>query len=130
MLHHNGRVNRYKIRFRDYVESNLSFLEIKFKNNKSETLKKRIKVDFGSRSISEVEKKFISKNSNFKGDKIEAKLANSFKRVTLVNLLNKERVTIDFQLNFKTLKENIDLPELAIIELKKKTIQNLQLLRY
>ena len=40
LLHHNGRVNRYKIRFRDYVESNLSFLEIKFKNNKSETLKK------------------------------------------------------------------------------------------
>ena len=61
LLHHNGRVNRYKIRFRDYIESNLSFLEIKFKNNKSETLKKRIQVDFGSRSIDKVEKKFISK---------------------------------------------------------------------
>ena len=37
----------------------------------------------------------------------------------MVNLLNKERVTIDFQLQFKTKTENIDLPELAIIELKK-----------
>lgn len=119
LRHHNERVNRYKIRFRDYIESNLSFLEIKFKNNKSETLKKRIQVDFGSRSIDKVEKKFISKNSTFKAGKIEAKLANSFKRVTLVNLLNKERVTIDFQLQFKTKTENIDLPELAIIELKK-----------
>ena len=119
LLHHNGRVNRYKIRFRDYIESNLSFLEIKFKNNKSETLKKRIKVAFGSRSIDEAEKIFISKNSTFNGGQIESKLANSFKRVTLVNLLNKERVTIDFQLKFKTQTENIDLPELAIIELKK-----------
>ena len=32
--HHNGRYSRYKIRFREYVNSNLSYLEIKKKNNK------------------------------------------------------------------------------------------------
>ena len=32
--HHNERVNRYKVRFREYVGSNLFFLEIKCKNNK------------------------------------------------------------------------------------------------
>ena len=32
--HHNGHLNRYKIRHRTYVDSNLSFLEVKFKNNK------------------------------------------------------------------------------------------------
>ena len=128
LLHHNGRVNRYKIRFRDYVESNLSFLEIKFKNNKSETLKKRIKVDFGSRSIDEAEKIFISKNSTFNGGQIESKLANSFKRVTLVNLLNKERVTIDFQLKFKTQTENIDLPFLGITLGKEQGLESNQFL--
>ena len=39
--HHNGRVNRNKIRFREYVGSKLTFLEIKLKNNKGKTIKKR-----------------------------------------------------------------------------------------
>ena len=43
--HHNGRVNRNKIRFREYVGSKLTFLEIKRKNNKGKTIKKRMKVD-------------------------------------------------------------------------------------
>ncbi|MBK6987513.1 MAG: VTC domain-containing protein [Bacteroidetes bacterium] len=36
LRHHNGRVNRYKFRSRRYVESDLNFFEIKFKNNKGE----------------------------------------------------------------------------------------------
>jgi hypothetical protein len=42
--HHRGRSNRFKVRFRKYVESNLLFLEIKEKV-KGRTNKKRIKVD-------------------------------------------------------------------------------------
>ena len=42
--HHNNRVNRNKIRFREYVDSGLVFLEIKTKNNKRKTIKKRMKV--------------------------------------------------------------------------------------
>ena len=38
--HHNRRVNRNKIRFREYVGSNLTFLEVKTKNNKGKTIKK------------------------------------------------------------------------------------------
>ena len=32
--HHNGKLNRHKVRFRHYVESDNGFLEVKFKNNK------------------------------------------------------------------------------------------------
>ncbi|MGK0454567.1 MAG: hypothetical protein ACJAYY_002052, partial [Paraglaciecola sp.] len=42
--HHNGRVNRTKIRQRKYVDSGLTFLEIKQKNGKGETNKSRIKI--------------------------------------------------------------------------------------
>ena len=35
--HHNGKLNRYKIRYRNYKESALAFFEIKFKNNKGRT---------------------------------------------------------------------------------------------
>jgi len=42
-LHHNDRKNRFKIRYRKYVDSNLSFFELKMKNNKYRTIKKRFK---------------------------------------------------------------------------------------
>ena len=42
--HHNQRVNRNKVRFREYVGSKLTYLEIKHKNNKGKTIKKRTKV--------------------------------------------------------------------------------------
>jgi len=39
--HHNGKTNRFKVRIRKYVESDLFFLEVKHKN-KGRTDKKRI----------------------------------------------------------------------------------------
>ena len=42
--HHNGRKVRKKVRMREYLESNLCFLEVKSKNNKGRTSKKRIKI--------------------------------------------------------------------------------------
>ena len=42
--HHDRQLVRQKIRVRQYVESDLTFLEIKRKNNKGRTKKKRIAV--------------------------------------------------------------------------------------
>ena len=42
--HHDRQLVRQKIRVRQYVESDLTFLEIKRKNNKGRTKKKRISV--------------------------------------------------------------------------------------
>jgi len=41
-FHHRGKLNRFKFRIRKYVESNLLFFEVKFKNNKGRTYKSRI----------------------------------------------------------------------------------------
>src|SRR5690349_14641030 len=64
--HHNKRVNRYKIRIRQYVESNLSFLEIKFKNNTGRTIKSRIIVDNFSEHLDETSVQFIESKTPFK----------------------------------------------------------------
>jgi len=40
--HHCGKMNRYKIRSRKYVESDLHFFEVKYKNNKGRTINNRI----------------------------------------------------------------------------------------
>ena len=42
--HHNGRLNRYKVRRRRYVDTDTEFLEVKLKNNKKRTIKNRIKL--------------------------------------------------------------------------------------
>ena len=42
LAHHNGRLNRFKIRKRTYVESASSYLEVKFKDNRGRTTKTRM----------------------------------------------------------------------------------------
>jgi hypothetical protein len=115
--HQNGKLNRYKIREREYSDSELNFLEIKFKNNKRRTLKTRIlkSEDFNWFSNKEID--FLDNKSPFSSEDLEVKLFNTFQRITLTNQI--ERVTIDFGLEFKNSKGDKGLlPFLAIIEVK------------
>lgn len=118
-LHHNGKKNRYKIRIREYSETNTFFLEIKFKNNKSQTHKKRIEVDKNKNSFSKKEEEFIDQNSNYSIDNLEKKLSNTFNRITLVHKTDIERITIDTDIKFCSLGGKIiELDNLCIIEVK------------
>ena len=115
--HHNRRVNRNKIRFREYVGSGLTFLEIKLKNNKGKTIKKRIKVDSISEEITEQQQKYID---NIVGYPIEvsAKQWINFSRVTFVHKTQKERLTMDINLTFNNKKDEGDLKNIVIAEVK------------
>ena len=61
--HHNGKLNRYKIRFRDYINTKNSFLEVKFKTNKGETIKSRQEIMYKSREFNLGNNKFIEEMS-------------------------------------------------------------------
>lgn len=117
--HQNGKLNRFKIRFRDYIQSNISFLEVKFKSNKGITKKTRIKVPFKSRENSIECNRFINKNTPYNPTKLNITLTNNFDRVTLVNLSTQERVTLDVNLKFNNKKITKEVPELAVIEVKR-----------
>lgn len=115
--HQNGKLNRYKVREREYINSDLNFLEIKFKNNKKRTLKFRIVKPDNLNYFSNKEIDFIDFKSPFSSDKLEIKLHNTFQRITLCN--QSERVTIDFKLKFENASGGTSiLPLLAIIEVK------------
>ncbi len=114
--HHAGKTNRFKVRFRNYVESNLSFLEIKHKT-KGRTKKSRIIVDQIHGELSEEDKKFLLKNIQTPVHLVP-KLWNSFHRMTLVNNERKERLTLDFDLKFKWEEEQKSFDNLIIAELK------------
>lgn len=118
--HHNGRTNRFKVRYRKYVESNLSFLEIKHKV-KGRTDKSRIKVDDIPLDLLEKHTKFIegivTQDVNLK-----PVMWNSFHRMTLVNKTENERLTLDFDLTFKWNDKTQNFNNLIIAELKQENV--------
>ncbi|MBL4668243.1 MAG: polyphosphate polymerase domain-containing protein [Flavobacteriales bacterium] len=118
--HHNGKANRIKIRFRKYVESDLNYLEIKFKNNKGRTIKSRTKTSNIETELSQVSKKFIEQHSFYNGNEVIPVLWNNFTRLTLVHKTKNERLTIDLNLGFKSFLDNTEkeIPHIIIAEVK------------
>ncbi len=106
LSHHNGRINRAKVRFREYIDSQVCFLEIKRKNAKGKTVKKRIKVAQMEKQLSEEQNFFVQ--DQLKGiGQLRYCHENFFHRITMVGKTIKERITIDFDLEFKNENESI-----------------------
>jgi len=114
--HHNGKGNRFKVRIRNYVESDLFFLEIKNKY-KGRTAKSRIKIPDFELVLEEKSNNYIEE---VMGEKValEAKLWNGFSRITLVNDNEKERLTLDLGLTFDWDGVEISYNHIVIAELK------------
>jgi len=118
--HHNGRGNRYKIRIRNYVESNLFYLEIKNKF-KGRTDKKRTKVKDFELELSNESIYYINKVI---GAEIQVvpKLWNHFERITLVNTKEVERLTLDLNLTFEWQDKERAFQHVVVAELKQESV--------
>ena len=116
--HHQGRRIRYKIRFRRYVDSGDSFLEIKKKKNYIRTDKKRDQFDF-SEALKKKHVKFLSKYIDISDSGLEPTIWTLFDRITLAGKNHIERITIDTNIRFRDEKNEVRLPGLAIIEVKR-----------
>ena len=120
--HQNGKLNRFKIRLRKYVQTNDHFLEVKFKSNKGRTIKKRVeRQDFESKFTHD-ELSFISGSTSYSGLQLEPKIRSYFNRFTLVDNEFTERVTIDMFPGFKNHEKEIVLSNLVIIEIKQSKV--------
>lgn len=116
-LHSHGRLNRYKVRCRKYVESGLVYFEIKFKNNKGRTIKSRVKMQ-SENEIGEEALKLLQEKTPFSMDDLKAIIWVNYIRITLVSKDFKERLTIDVDLSFKHDEEEQKINNLVIAELK------------
>ncbi|WP_027421003.1 polyphosphate polymerase domain-containing protein [Crocinitomix catalasitica] len=121
--HHNGKANRYKIRIRQYIESNLFFLEIKHKF-KGRTDKVRIPINDFEEDLSTKSKAFIFGVLE-KEVSLEPKLWNSFSRITLVNKHEKERLTFDLGVQYSIGEKKVAYDHLVIAELKQEKLNRL-----
>ncbi|MBN2349002.1 MAG: polyphosphate polymerase domain-containing protein [Bacteroidales bacterium] len=117
--HHNGKMNRYKVRFREYDSTQVSFLEIKYKTKNGRTIKDRIETNGIELNLSIDSKKFIEDNTPLVADQLEPKILTLFNRITLVNKALTERITLDYNLNFEFNGYKAALSNLAIAEIKR-----------
>lgn len=116
--HHNGKLNRYKIRKRVYLETNVCYLEIKFKTNKGKTIKERIKSSSDLYELSKEELDYLHANLPFKPSCLIPRISNRFIRMTLVNKNFNERCTVDCNIDFTHKNNTGSFENLVIIEVK------------
>lgn len=117
--HHAGATNRYKIRARQYVETDTTFLELKHKDNKRHTTKQRRETDKFMRVIDRPSGDFLRHHYPYSVDVLYGRLLTNYTRMTLVSRHSAERVTIDLDLNFEWDESDITLENVAIIEVKR-----------
>lgn len=118
--HHNGRMNRYKIRYRGYMDTGTYFFEIKFKSNKNRTIKTRIRRPNFEFQLSENANDLVKKNTFLNPENLHPSVWINFNRITLASVHFNERVTIDTNLVTKHYKTGLmnRFDGLSIIEVK------------
>jgi hypothetical protein len=117
-FHQRGKFNRFKFRIRKYVESNLLFFEVKFKNNKGRTKKNRIvNQDFTMQSNEQMTE-FLQKYTHYTEKDLEQKIWVNYSRITLVNREIEERVTLDLDLTFIDGNHSESMSEFVVAEVK------------
>ena len=121
LIHHDRHLVRDKVRVRTYVDSHLTFCEVKHKNNKGRTKKKRIAVEPIPNIIDNPEAAaFLAEKQPYEVSTLSPHLVTAFDRITLVNYDKTERLTIDCNLRFENLRSGnkAAMTPLVVMELK------------
>jgi hypothetical protein len=117
-MHHNGRRNRFKLRCRKYVNSGIAYFEIKSKTNTRRTIKKRMRIDTIPETLNETLVQYIGQHIPGNYNDFVPSLRVFFDRLTFVNKLANERLTIDLNLRYETNGEGKKIEKIAIVEVK------------
>jgi hypothetical protein len=116
--HHDQKRNRYKVRSRRYVDSSLSFLEVKLKTNRDHTIKSRTQTrDLVTRFTPETGS-FLNTHFPLTAELLSPRLWNDFYRVTLVSKSRQERLTLDMNVQLRSDWRAASLSDIAIAEVK------------
>lgn len=116
--HHNGLRVRYKVRIREYVESDLVFWEVKRKTNQNHTVKYRLQTPTIASVMDSRADQLVTAHTPLKWCQLEPKLWNRFARMTLASKDDHERLTLDVNLEFAWGDACAALPGIAIAEVK------------
>lgn len=112
-----GKGERHKVRIRNYVSSDLYFLEVK-KKHQGRTVKSRIALDEYEKSLSNKSHDFISSQLTNFNQQLTSVLEINYNRIAFTNKARTDRVTLDINLAFQHNDEKISLEQIVIAEHK------------
>lgn len=117
--HHNGKLNRMKVRTRHYRATDQTFLEVKLKNNKLRTIKQRMALT-GSSADPQTLHHFVNEQLGLPATRMLPAILVRYHRITLLNRSSHERVTLDTGISFEHVDghQRIPLPGVALVEVK------------
>lgn len=122
--HHQGRRKRCKVRVREYVDAGFSYLEVKLKDKRNITVKKRLRIadkanPLNSEALAFINEKYCEIYDEKFGKTLHPVIAMRYERITLVAKEGGERMTIDTSLQFEANGRSRKVhPEMFIIETK------------
>ena len=116
--HHNGKSNRFKLRLRHYDSSGETYLEVKKKDNKGTTEKKRMKTTWSSAGFLPDQVAFLSSALPYDCRAFHPVIRTLYERLTLVSAESPERITFDMAISFDNGQRVISYPDLVIAEIK------------
>lgn len=119
--HIRGIPGRCKVRFRTYLNTGKTFLEIKKKTSGNRTVKWRIVNRLTAENNCDSEAMgFLDQYLQGEELSLQPVISNEFRRITFVDKEMNERMTLDFDLTYRCNGSGLfDLAGIAIIELKK-----------
>ncbi len=117
--HHMGARNRYKVRSRQYVDSRVTFLEVKHKTNKRHTVKSRLLTGELITGMNRCSLEFLRDKCPYNAIELVPTLWNTYSRITLASKTRCERVTLDLGLAFSWLGRRAELPAVVVAEVKR-----------
>ena len=116
---HNGKRNRFVVRFRQCVETNSTYFEIKYINKKGRTRKKKIKVDNIKTTLGKEELALLKKvMRKKKACKLQPRLICDFKRITLKAKQANDQVIIDGNIKFTYNNSDTHILDLSLVKIK------------
>jgi hypothetical protein len=128
--HRTRRLNRYKIRQRHYLQSGLTFTEVKLKTNKGRTIKTRIlNANRPGMGFDEESLAFLTQSTGYEPASLKPVLWVNYTRLTLVSQTTAERLTIDLNVRFRNSTQQRGYPQVVIAELKQDALQSSEFLK-
>jgi len=124
LMHHNGKLNRVKVRHRHYVDTATAFIELKFKSNKGRTLKKRIQADLDADIAIAEHREFLASHGISQDCQLRPSQISAYQRICLASQSLGERITIDTNPSFIAPDSGVQvvLDDAIIIEIKQRRI--------
>lgn len=116
--HHAGASDRYKVRVREYVDSQAAFLEVKHHTGAQHTVKSRIPTAAPITENTPLAVAFLADACPYPAAALAASLWNHTTRITLVSKQRPERVTLDLDLAFARDGQQAGLPGIVVAEVK------------